>query len=72
VSVAKSGNTFTFSSTLQAGATQLDFTLSGYISSGRKQDSGTFSVTSLITFQQGTETKQLTPGGPSIVLAKLQ
>lgn len=60
----------TFSWTLPAGATQLAFALSGFSYSGKKQDSGTFNVTTLITFQQGGQTKQLTPSS-SIVLPKL-
>ncbi len=72
LSISKSGNTFTFSSTLPAGATVLTFNLSGFIYSAKKQDSGTFDVTSLITFQQGTATKQLKPVGPSITLPQLK
>jgi hypothetical protein len=59
----------TFSSVLAAGATQLEFTLGGYSYNGKKQDAETLSVAALITFQQGGQTKQLTPTS-TIVLVR--
>jgi hypothetical protein len=65
------GNTFTakFDHTLPAGATSLEFLLSGYTYSGRKQDAATYDVTTLITFQERGTTKQLVPGS-TITLVK--
>lgn len=72
VSPSTAGNTFTanFSYTLPAGAATLDFLLSGYSYSGRKQDAATYAVTTVITFQERGATKQLTPNS-SITLIKL-
>ena len=66
------GNTFTadFSHTLPAGATTVDFLLSGYSYNGKKQDGAAYAVTTVITFQDRGTTTQLTPGS-AITLVKL-
>ncbi|MDQ0767963.1 hypothetical protein QF031_000712 [Pseudarthrobacter defluvii] len=67
-----SGNTFkaVFTYALPTGATALDFGISGYTYNGQKKDSGTYSVTTVITFQERGTTKQLFPGS-SINLVRL-
>jgi len=66
------GNTFkaVFNYTLLAGTTALNFGLSGYTYNGQKKDSGTYSVSTLITFQERGVTAQLVPAS-SITLVKL-
>ena len=63
------GNTFktSLSYPLPAGATTLAFLLS-YSYGGTKNDTGTYAVTTVITFQEGTTTKQLSSNS-SITLA---
>jgi hypothetical protein len=72
VTPSVAGNKFTanFSQTLPAGATTLDFLLSGYSYTGKKQDTATYTVTTLITFQQQGKTVQLNPTS-AITLVKL-
>jgi hypothetical protein len=64
VTPSTTGNTFKaeFSYRLPVGAPTLDFSLSGYSYRGNNQDSATYAVTTLITFQERGATSQLTPG----------
>ena len=66
------GNTFkaVFTYTLPSGVTSLNFGLSGYTYNGQKKDSGNYTVSTLITFQERGISKQLVPGS-SITLVKL-
>ena len=64
-------NAAQFSATLPAGATTLDFAFSGYSYTGKKQDAGTYTVTTVITYVQNGISTQM-PAAPSttIVLPK--
>ena len=64
-------NAAEFSATLPAGVTTLDFAFSGYSYTGKKQDSGTYTVTTVITYiQNGISTQMPTAPSTTIVLPK--
>ncbi|WP_142132854.1 hypothetical protein [Arthrobacter sp. SLBN-83] len=64
-------NAAQFSATLPAGATTLDFAFSGYSYTGKKQDSGTYTVTTVITYiQNGISTQMPSAPSTTIVLPK--
>ncbi|WP_159630941.1 hypothetical protein [Arthrobacter sp. 8AJ] len=64
-------NAAQFKATLPAGATTLDFAFSGYSYTGRKQDTGTYTVSTVITYvQNGTSTQMQSAPTSTIFLPK--
>ncbi|MGX5714879.1 hypothetical protein [Arthrobacter sp. MAHUQ-56] len=72
LSVSRSqSNAAQFKATLPAGASALEFAFSGYSYTGRKQDSGTYTVSTVITYILNGISTQMQPApSATIVLPK--